>query len=448
MHLLYNNWNDDQQTMYGVKVDLANATIVAFTTALTQYAVSQWIWFSGKTKRPPHRAPVYLVSGITFWILWSILLNDNLGVYDPLPLGYYIAAPIVMMAGVPLNLLFCWVWIIVFPPTADVEDSNTLHVDEGSRIQEGDQEIKADAAAEPVESIDAKAVLEQQDDLEGEKTQNDTPPPRKKVEYINNIKIFLTNMVILFHVTIAVGGKPGGAIFSPSVVSVEGNWGSILGEICTSSSQTFFMSLFFFFSGYFVPKSFDKRGTHVFLVERAKRLGIPFVLMTFVIGPYIAGGFQYLFFYQGDQPFRPPMINWGTTWFLQHTIVFSIAYAFACGHGWYPKGKCPSLLDFFGIAMVLGMIGSVLPLFFPQTETVITVPNFWNQYISYIVFFFGGALAQRNNWMEAIEKKPRLEIYLWRLISLAISMTLNILGDYPQKTQHVPSWAGAALAFF
>ena len=65
----------------------------------------------------------------------------------------------------------------------------------------------------------------------------------------------------------------------------------------------------------------------------------------------------------------------GTTWFLQHTIVFSIAYAFACGHGWYPKGKCPSLLDFFGIAMVLGMIGSVLPLFFPQTETVVTVPN-------------------------------------------------------------------------
>ena len=50
--------------------------------------------------------------------------------------------------------------------------------------------------------------------------------------------------------------------------------------------------------------------------------------------------------------------------------------------------------------------------------------------------------------MGAIEKKPRLEIYLWRLISLAISMTLNILGDYPQKTQHVPSWAGAALAFF
>ena len=152
-----------------------------------------------------------------------------------------------MLTGVPLNLLFCWVWIIVFPPTADVEDSNTLHVDEGSRIQEGDQEIKADAAAEPVESIDAKAVLEQQDDLEGEKTQNDTPPPRKKVEYINNIKIFLTNMVILFHVTIAVGGKPGGAIFSPSVVSVEGNWGSsiILGELFNSLSQTYTTSWVF-----------------------------------------------------------------------------------------------------------------------------------------------------------------------------------------------------------
>jgi hypothetical protein len=344
------------------------------------------------------------------------------------PLGYYIAAPIVMMAGVPLNLLFCWVWIIVFPPTADVEDSNTLHVDEGSRIQEGDQEIKADAAAEPVESIDAKAVLEQQDDLEGEKTQNDTPPPRKKVEYINNIKIFLTNMVILFHVTIAVGGKPGGAIFSPSVVSVEGNWGSILGDICTSLSQSYFMSLFFFFSGYFVPKSFDKRGTHIFLVERAKRLGIPFVLMTFVIGPYIAGGFQYLFFYQEDKLFAPSSLaSPNVTWFLQQLIVLSIAYAFACGKGWSPKITCPSLWGFSGIATVLGLTTGVVLMFFPMLGGVISVPVFWLMYLSYVVFFFGGALAQRNNWMEAIKTKSRLAIYLWAILSAALLIAGSLL---------------------
>ena len=108
------------------------------------------------------------------------MLNDYLGVYNPLPLGHYIAAPIVVLAGVPLNLLFYWVWTIVFPPTADVEVSNALLVDEGSRIQEGDHEKKADATAEPVESIDAEAVLERQDDLEEEETQNDIPLPKKE----------------------------------------------------------------------------------------------------------------------------------------------------------------------------------------------------------------------------------------------------------------------------
>jgi len=59
--LLYPNWNDDQHAMYDAKKGFADATIVAFTVALTQDSVSQWIWFSGKTKRRPRRSPVYLV---------------------------------------------------------------------------------------------------------------------------------------------------------------------------------------------------------------------------------------------------------------------------------------------------------------------------------------------------------------------------------------------------
>ena len=74
------------------------------------------IWSSKKTKRLPHGllSPVYVVFGIVFWIMWYILLENNLGIYDPVPAGYHFAAPLVVLAGIPFNLTFCWVWTIVF----------------------------------------------------------------------------------------------------------------------------------------------------------------------------------------------------------------------------------------------------------------------------------------------------------------------------------------------
>jgi glucans biosynthesis protein C len=44
-------------------------------------------------------------------------------------------------------------------------------------------------------------------------------------------------------------------------------------------------STFFFFSGYFVPASVDKKGIRAFLGDRVKRLGLPFVFFNHVLGP-------------------------------------------------------------------------------------------------------------------------------------------------------------------
>jgi hypothetical protein len=109
--ILYQNWNDDQHTLYLAKKAWADAIIFSATVVYTQYAVSEWIWYgNGKPKRPPHHAPVYLISGIIFLILTSILMTYMLNIYDNLPLGYRIATPIVVLASIPLNLLFCFVW--------------------------------------------------------------------------------------------------------------------------------------------------------------------------------------------------------------------------------------------------------------------------------------------------------------------------------------------------
>ena len=61
-------------------------------------------------------------------------------------------------------------------------------------------------------------------------------------------------------------------------------------EVFITTNTGYFMNLFFFYSGYFVPNSFDKKGRYTFLFDRVKRLGLPFVLYTFLIGPYIEFG--------------------------------------------------------------------------------------------------------------------------------------------------------------
>merc|ERR1712188_5651 len=152
-------------------------------------------------------------------------------------------------------------------------------------------------------------------------------------------------------------------------------------------------NLFFFLSGYFVPRSFDKKGAYVFITERAKRLGIPFVVYIFLLGPFCRRVWL-LAFYEGstEVPFST-FFEDGPVWFLNQLMVLGIAYSFLCGKGWSPKIACLSLLGFLGIATVLGLLASLFTMAFPI---------FWNRYLGYVVFFFGGALAFRNNWMESI----------------------------------------------
>ena len=149
--------------------------------------------------------------------------------------------------------------------------------------------------------------------------------------------------------------------------------------------------------GYFVPKSFDKKGLYEFLFDRVKRLGIPFVVYTYLLGPYVyagtcvnndqvpssspsshihsiyGAGFMHLFF-QTDFP--QGTSDWGPTWFLNQLMFFSLIYALACGKEWSPKINCPSLAGFFGIGVFMGLLVGIIILFLPPDE-YFAVPGFW-----------------------------------------------------------------------
>ena len=90
-----------------------------------------------------------------------------------------------------------------------------------------------------------------------------------------------TSIQVLFHhiICMSVNGstdETGAGIHSNGD---SGTWweATVLHEI-VAINQSYFMGLFFAFSGYFVPRSFDRKGIETFLHERFIRLGIPFTL--------------------------------------------------------------------------------------------------------------------------------------------------------------------------
>jgi len=318
-----------------------------------------------------------------------------------------------VLTGAPLNLLFCWVWTKIFPS----EKKNVDDVEE--------EEIMA--------KVEGGAAPKEQENQSNAQIEEGTPATKKpSIDYINNIKIYLTVLVILHHCATAVMGFTGFAAIYPE----QNTWWYKVMGVWTTVNQSFFMHLFFFFSGYFVPRSFDKKRAYVFITERAKRLGIPFVVYVFLLGPFCRRMYM-LAFYEGsgEVPFST-FFEDGPVWFLNQLIVLGIAYSFLCGKGWSPKIACPSLLGFLGIAIVVGLLSSMFAMAFPSPPNVMMVPYFWNLYLGYVVFFFGGALAFRNNWMESIKAMPRAPIYVLTVICFG----LIVVEIFLQTMVNWPAW--------
>ena len=92
----------------------------------------------------------------------------------------------------------------------------------------------------------------------------------------------------------------------------------------------FFMGLFFLIAGYFVPRSFERKGWSKFIKGRFVRLGIPALFVAWFI-------FAPIFYLLQDQQLPLPeylRFLYGTgwaapymhLWFLLHLILYSLVY--------------------------------------------------------------------------------------------------------------------------
>ena len=272
----------------------------------------------------------------------------------------------------------------------------------------------------------------------------------RHLDFIDNLKIALIMLVVAHHAGQAYG--PGGWWYFQEGVSVR--WLSRFFSV----NAAFFMSLFFFLSAYFLPRSIERKGPKLFLIERFKRIGIPLLLGFLVMIPILMylyyinfrgypsiSFFAYyrdFFFGMADKPVdwsgpSWPDMQFGHLWFLEHLLVYAIVLS-AWAYFFPQRLMKPTegmvkwyqvLLFWLGLSLVTFFVRIWYPidrwsgvLGFIQTEFA-HVPQ-------YVSFFVLGIIASRRKWLVTMSARAG---YIWLAVGVGLAFVLYVGGEalYP-----------------
>lgn len=158
----------------------------------------------------------------------------------------------------------------------------------------------------------------------------------QRLYYLDNLKVLLIGLVIMHHVGQAYGATGGSWAYA-----YPGDRVKELSHLFRFDAA-FFMGLFFFISGYFLPRSYDRHGARKFITDKLIRFGILVVFGTLVMMPvmeyvkylhytgHIAFGDFYVrhwFGYAPDAAVPGRVFNIAHLWFIEHLLIYSLLYA-------------------------------------------------------------------------------------------------------------------------
>lgn len=261
--------------------------------------------------------------------------------------------------------------------------------------------------------------------------------------FLDNIRIYLTILVILHHAALAYGGMGGWAIRDPMVDDIS----PIFLTIFNAINQSYFMTAFFLLAGYFTPRSLEKKKGKQFLSERLIRLGIPILIYTTLI----ININQYIISIYGA-PFQPVIAyEPGHLWFLQLLLLFAVIYVL---YKWlvgrfprtlsiqiYRENFPPDSILLLSI-VILSILTFTLRLVLPVGETI-RVLNIQPAHVSHYVFaFFVGVLAYRGDWFRRLTREQGRRWGLIALVVLPLLFVIMILGGVLESDENLVKFLG------
>lgn len=239
------------------------------------------------------------------------------------------------------------------------------------------------------------------------------PRAATRILFIDNIRIYLTILVILHHLIIIYSG-------SGSWNYTEGRQDEITSALAswfTSVNHSYFMGLFLLVAAYFVPGSYDRKGAARFLKDRLIRLGIPLVVYSWVLRPlwiyaklsiYEGLNISFLEWYSWGYFRDNGLIGGGPLWFISALLFFSVVYAtlrvliparpakLAVETG-FPRDVAIAVF-----ASMIALASFVVRLWFP-TDTTFALLNFQlADFPGYTALFTIGLVAYRRGWLTSM----------------------------------------------
>jgi len=260
----------------------------------------------------------------------------------------------------------------------------------------------------------------------------------KRFFYLDNLRIYLTILVILHHATLAYGGNGDWGITDV----ITDDLSPILFTFFNALNQSYFMTAFFLLAGYFTPRSLERKGSKNFLLDRIIRLGIPLLIYStliinlnvFMITKwYLEVPFHWLWSYQP-----------GHLWFLQLLFLFALIYVifkvFKKEATNIESRPFPSNGLIWITVIILSIFTFLMRLAYPIGETILNVHP--GHITHYIFAFFIGILAYRGNWFERLTNPKGKHWGKIALITLPFFFVIFILGGALEGDANLAKFLG------
>ncbi len=275
---------------------------------------------------------------------------------------------------------------------------------------------------------------------------------KQRIWYIDNLRIFLTFLVVAHHWAIANGG-PGDWYYTENNL---GQFGTLLLAIFVATNQAFFMGFFFFISAYFIPFSYKKKGAFTFLKERIIRLGIPLLFYAFIISPVLmffskklsgafSGGFWQFVLTDGG-------LSVGPMWFVALLLIFSILYL------WIDSMFFGNLERFYvpikKHVRVIGFVALILftyfiRVYYPVGDWVPVIDVQPAHLTQYVFCFILGIWAKETNVLQKLSfKKSKLWFAIAQvLIFIGFPLVFLLGGATEDISRFMGGFTGQSFAF-
>lgn len=250
---------------------------------------------------------------------------------------------------------------------------------------------------------------------------------KQRIAYIDQIKVWLTCLVVAHHAGQAYG--PTGGVW----VVNDDQKTAWMGQFFFVNAS-YMMGLYFFISGYFMVFSMQRKTNLQFLSDRMKRLGIPllfFTLLVFLPFNYLASdrSLSIAAFFV-DTYFKKPPIATGHLWFVASLLLYSFLYILIVRVPAANQGNTKPFRFWYvwvyiiALSIVTGFIRMYYPV---DTWRTWLIPIEVAHLPQYLSLFFIGTIFNKYGWLNAFRR-------LHGLLLLCVAIAAYLIAAFIPST--------------